>query len=71
MRKLDWFLAAVIGAFLVACLAAQGLSQAAVGAVAGARESFAERLVSPSAEPIVAQCPMILRRIARTATERS
>ena len=65
MRRLDWFLAAVIGAFLAAGIAAQALSQAVVGAIDGAaatRESFVERLVSPNGEPISVQCPMVLRR---------
>jgi hypothetical protein len=31
MRRLDWFLVAVIGSFLLACVAAQALSQAVVG----------------------------------------
>ncbi len=65
MRRLDWFLAAVIGAFLLACAAAQALSQAMVDVVAGAsatRESFVERLVSPHGDPISVQCPSLLRR---------
>ena len=65
MRRLDWFLAAVIGSFLFACVAAQALSQAVVGVMEGAsatRESFAERLVSPNGEPISVQCPELLRR---------
>ena len=65
MRRLDWFLAAVIGAFLFAGLAAQALSQAAAGVAGGApaaRESFVERLVSPHGEPISVQCPTLLRR---------
>jgi len=65
MRRLDWFLAAVIGSFLLACAAAQTLSRAMVEAAAGftaARESFAERLVSPHGDPISAQCPTPLRR---------
>jgi hypothetical protein len=65
MRRLDWFLAAVIGAFLVAGIAAQALSQVVVGVIGGApaaRESFMERLVSPHADPISVQCPTLLRR---------
>lgn len=65
MRRLDWFLAAVIGAFLVAGLAAQALSQAMVDVTGGAmapRQSFVERLVSPHADPISVQCPPLLRR---------
>jgi len=66
MRRLDWFLAAVIGTFLVAFLAAQALSHAmldvAAGATAAARQSFAERLVRPRADPISVQCPPLLRR---------
>ena len=65
MRRLDWLLAGVIGAFLVACVAAQALSQTVVGVIGGApaaRESFMQRLVSPSADPISVQCPTLLRR---------
>jgi hypothetical protein len=66
MRRLDWFLAAVIGAFLVACVAAQALSQAVVGVIAvgapAARESVVARLVSPHGEPISVQYPTLLRR---------
>ena len=66
MRRLDWFLAAVIVAFLLASLAAQGLSRAMVEVAAGApattRESFMQRLVSPSGDPISVQCPALLRR---------
>jgi hypothetical protein len=65
MRRLDWFLVAVIGSFLLACVAAQALSQAVVGVMEGAsatRESFVQRLVSPSGEPISVQCPELLRR---------
>jgi hypothetical protein len=68
MRRLDWFLAAVIGAFLVACVAAQAMSQVVVGVMDGAtasRQSFVQRLVSPNAEPISVQCPIVLRRLAR------
>jgi hypothetical protein len=65
MRRLDWFLAAVIGAFLLASMAAQALSQAMVDVAAGVtatRESFVERLVSPSGDPISVQSPTLLRR---------
>ena len=65
MRRLDWFLAAVIVTFLLACMAAQGLSRAMVEVVAGAplaRESFMQRLVSPSGDPVSVQCPSLLRR---------
>jgi hypothetical protein len=65
MRRLDWFLAAVIGAFLVAGIAAQALSQAVVGVVAGApdtRGGFVERLLNPHADPISVQYPTLLRR---------
>jgi hypothetical protein len=67
MRRLDWFLAAVIGAFLVAGVAAQALSHSVVSAIGvpTARESFVERLVSPHAEPISVQCPAVLRRLGR------
>ena len=67
MRRLDWFLAAVIGAFLAACVAAQAMSQAVVGVMEGvaSRQSFVERLVSPNGEPISVQCPIVLRRLAR------
>jgi hypothetical protein len=68
MRRLDWFLAAVIGSFLLACVAAQAMSQAVVGVIDGGsatRESFAQRLVSPNAEPVVVQCPILLRRLTR------
>ena len=67
MRRLDWFLAAVIGAFLLACLAEQALSHAmgdlASGAVT-ARQSFMQRLVSPNGDPISVACPELLRRRA-------
>ena len=65
MRRLDWFLAAVIVVFLLACMAAQGLSRAMVDVAAGApptRESFMQRLVSPSGDPISVQCPSLLHR---------
>jgi hypothetical protein len=65
MRKLDWFLAAVISAFLLACVAAQALSQAMVdvaGGASAARQSFVQRLVSPTGDPISVQCPTLLRR---------
>jgi|HubBroStandDraft_6_1064221.scaffolds.fasta_scaffold2441776_2 hypothetical protein len=66
MRRLDWFLAAVIVVFLLACMAAQGLSRAMVDVAAGApsttRESFMQRLVSPTGDPISVQCPELLRR---------
>jgi hypothetical protein len=65
MRRLDWFLAAVIVVFLLASLAAQGLSRAMVEVAAGApstRESFMQRLVSPHGDPISVQCPTLLRR---------
>ena len=65
MRRLDWFLLAVIGAFLVACLAEQALSRGvadlAVGA-ADARQSFVQRLVSPNGDPISVASPSLLRR---------
>jgi hypothetical protein len=65
MRRLDWFLAAVIGAFLLAGIAAQALSQAVVGVVAGppdARGGFIERVLDPHADPISVQYPPLLRR---------
>ena len=65
MRRLDWFLAAVIGAFLLASLTAQAMSQVMVdlaGGASAARQSFAERLVSPNGDPISVQCPSLLRR---------
>ncbi|HEY1427046.1 MAG TPA: hypothetical protein VGF50_10275 [Caulobacteraceae bacterium] len=66
MRRLDWFLAAVIGAFLLAWATAQAMSHAmldlAAGATGSAPQSFVERLVSPSGDPISVQCPMLLRR---------
>ena len=64
MRKLDWFLAAVIGAFLVAGIAAQALSQAVVGvtAVPNGSGGFVERLLSRHADPISVEYPTLLRR---------
>jgi hypothetical protein len=66
MRRLDWFLAAVIVTFLLACMAAQGLSRAMVDVAAGApstsRESFMQRLVRPHGDPISVQCPSLLHR---------
>ena len=65
MRRVDWFLAALIGAFLIACVAAQGLSQAMAdfaGGAADARQSFMERLISRSGDPISVACPSLLRR---------
>jgi hypothetical protein len=65
MRRLDWFLAAVIGAFLVAGIAAQALSQAVVGVMAGApdaRGRFVERLLNPHADPISVEYPSLLLR---------
>jgi hypothetical protein len=67
MRRLDWFLAAVIGAFLVACLAEQALSHAMANLAGGAetvRQSFVQRLVSPHGDPISVACPALLRRRA-------
>ena len=60
MRRLDWFLAAVIGASLVAFVAAYALSQAMVDAAGGgaaSRQSFVQRIVSPSGEAISVQRP--------------
>lgn len=65
MRKLDWFLAGLIGAFLVACVAATAMSQAMVDVAGGgttARQSFAERLVSPSGDPISVRATSLLPR---------
>ena len=62
MRRLDWFLAAVIGAFLVAGIAAQALSQAVVGVMAAPRGGFVERVLNPHADPISVQYPTLLRR---------
>jgi hypothetical protein len=64
MRRLDWFLAAVIGAFLAAGIAAQALSQAVVGVMTtpDARGGFVERLLSPHADPVSVQYPSLLRR---------
>ena len=65
MRRLDWFLAVVIGAFLVACLAEQALSHAMAdlaGGAVDARQSFAQRLVSPNGDPISVAYPSLLRR---------
>lgn len=65
MRRLDWFLAALIGAFLIACLAEQALSHAMAdlaGGATDARQSFVERLVSPTGDPISVACPSLLRR---------
>jgi hypothetical protein len=63
MRKLDWFLAAVIGAFLVAGIAAQALSQAVVvGVAAEPHGGFVERVLSPHPDPISVQYPTLLRR---------
>jgi len=65
MRRLDWFLAAVIGAFLVAGIAAQALSQAMVGVTAvpsDGRGGFVERLLSRHADPISVEYPTLLRR---------
>jgi hypothetical protein len=67
MRRLDWFLAAVIGAFLIACLAEQALSHAMAnlaGGAADARQSFMQRLVSPNGDPISVACPSLLQRRA-------
>ena len=65
MRRLDWFLAAVIGSFLVACAAAMMLSQTmadVAGGATAARQSFVERLVSPNGDPISVQSPTLLQR---------
>jgi len=59
MRRLDWFLLAVIGVFLAGALAAQALG-GAVSQIAGSR---VVELVSPRADsPISAQCPTIFLR---------
>jgi hypothetical protein len=61
MRKLDWFLLAVIGVFLAGALAAQALG-GALSAIGGG-EHLVERLVSPRADsPMSAQCPTIFIR---------
>ena len=64
MRRLDWFLAAVIGAFLVAGIAAQALSQAVVGVAAmpTASGGFLERVLNRHADPISVQYPTLLPR---------
>jgi hypothetical protein len=65
MRRLDWFLAAVIGAFLIAGIAAQALSQVMVGVMAttpAARGGFIEQLMAPHPGPIAVQYPTLLRR---------
>ena len=65
MRRLDWFLAAVIGTFLVACVAAMALSQTVAdvaGGATAARQSFAERVVSPTGDPISVRARTLLQR---------
>jgi len=65
MRRLDWFLAAVIGAFLIACLAEQARSHAMAdlaGGAADARQVFVQRLVSPHGDPVSVACPSLLRQ---------
>ena len=65
MRRLDWFLAALIGAFLIACLAEQALSHAIAdlaGGTVDARQSFMQRLVSHTGDPVSVACPSLLRR---------
>jgi hypothetical protein len=63
MRRLDWFLAAVIGAFLIACLAEQALSHAMADLAGGAADARqVQRLVSPHGDPVSVACPSLLRQ---------
>lgn len=48
----------MIGASLVAFVAAYGLSQAVVNGGGEARESFVQRVVSPNGEPVSVVRPM-------------
>jgi hypothetical protein len=63
MRRLDWVLAAVIGAFLTGAFAMQAMGSAVASLDTGGNV-LVERLVNPIADsPISAACPTIsLRR---------
>ena len=52
----------MIGAFLVAGIAAQALSQAVVGVMTAPHGGFVERVLNPHADPIFVQYPTLLRR---------
>ncbi|HEY1750895.1 MAG TPA: hypothetical protein VGG29_06510 [Caulobacteraceae bacterium] len=63
MRRLDWFLVAVIAVFLGAAVAAQTVSGAMARLQADGGEALVERLVIPAANAMAADpAPMVAMR---------